>query len=95
MFLALHVSSNILSITPNSVSNWYHKHIFLGRGFGACSSGQLLQVDSIQTHLRSEFKYTEIVDANQMLGSKKIKCYAKSYNITLKDFPEIKPKEAE
>jgi hypothetical protein len=42
MFVALHVSSNIPSITPNSVSNWYHKHTFLGRGFGACSSGQLL-----------------------------------------------------
>jgi hypothetical protein len=59
MFIALHVSSNIPSITPNSVSNWYHKHTFLGRGFGARSSGQLLQVDSIKTHLGSEFKYTE------------------------------------
>jgi hypothetical protein len=91
---ALHVTSNTPFISPNPVSNWYHKHTFLGRGFGAWSSGHLLQVDSIKSHLGSEFKCTEVVDANQMLDSRKIKCYEERYSIILKYFLEIKSKEA-
>ena len=79
---ALHVSSNIPFIAPNPVSNFYHMHTYFGRGYGAWSTGQLLQVDYMKTRLGGNFEYREIVDANRMLDPVKMQKYAQENNIT-------------
>jgi len=79
----LHVSSNVLFLAPNPVSNSYHIYTSLGRGYEAWSSGQLLHIDYIKTNLGSEFKYKEVVDSNNMLDPKKILSYAEKHNLNL------------
>ena len=80
---ALHVLFNVPFITPNPVSNSYHIYTPLGRGYGAWSSGQLLQIDYIKTNLGSEFNYKEVVDSNNMLHPNKILSYAEKHNLKL------------
>ncbi len=86
-FGALHMSSNVQLINPNSVTNFYHLWSPLGRGYGAHSSDQLLQVDILKTHLGSKFDYTACIDEYKYLEPEKIKSYAKQQNI---DLPSIK-----
>jgi uncharacterized membrane protein len=93
MLGALHVSSNVPFIAPNPVSNWYHKHTYLGRGYGAWSSGPLLQVDYIKTQLGGEFDYQKVIDQHKMLDPKKIKEYSEQHNISYKNLLSLtKPK---
>ena len=81
---ALHMSSNVPMISPNPVSNFYHLYSPAGRGYGAYSSVQLLQVDLMKTELCGEFDYTKCVDSNNFLDSKKMSAYAKEEGIDLK-----------
>lgn len=95
IFGALHISSNVPFITPNPVSNGYHKYSFLGRGYGAWSTGQLVQIDYIKTHLGGEFNYKDVVDQNSMIDPKKLKTYAINHGIEIKTFLKLastKPK---
>ena len=73
MIGALHISSNVPFIAPNPVSNGYHKYSPLGRGYGAWSTGQLVQIDYLKTHLGGEFNYKEIIDSNNMVDPEKLK----------------------
>ena len=94
---ALHMSSNVPFISPNPVTNCYHKFSPLGRGYGAWSTGQLLQVDYLKTQLGSEFNYKDVVDQNEMLSPTKLKSYAKDHGIDVKTLLEIggnKPKNS-
>lgn len=76
---ALHMSCHIPFIEPNEVSNFYHTHSPLGRGYGAWSSCQLLQIDYIKTRLGGEFDYTKIIDSNNMIDPYKLEEYANSH----------------
>jgi hypothetical protein len=94
MLGALHVSSNVPFISPNPISNWYHKHTYFGRGFGAWSTGQLLEVDYMKTRLGGRFEYKEIVDENLMIDPDKMERYAKekgiSFDATLRSVVKTK-----
>ena len=88
---------NVPFISPNPVTNCYHKFSPLGRGYGAWSTGQLLQVDYLKTQLGSEFNYKDVVDQNEMLSPTKLKSYAKDHGIDVKTLLEIggnKPKNS-
>jgi hypothetical protein len=80
---ALHMSANVPIISPNSVTNTYHLWSPLGRGYGAHSTGQLIQVDSMKTKLGSQFDYNQCVDKTNYLDQSKIDAYAKQNNINL------------
>lgn len=82
-FLVLSLSSNILFIDPSFIANLYHKYSFLGRGFGATSSSQLIQIDLIQAYLGEKFDYREIVDQNLMVDQSKLEVYAKVNSIDI------------
>ena len=69
-------SNNVPMISPNPVTNYYHLWSPLGRGYGAYSSGQLIQVDYMKTKLRGDFDYTQCLDSNKFLDQKKIAIYA-------------------
>ena len=81
IFGVLHVSSNVPIISPNPVSNFYHKYTFFGRGYGAWSSGQLIQIDYLKTHLGSKFNYKEIIDDDYMIDPQKLKNYFEKNNL--------------
>lgn len=92
---ALHVSSNVPFISPNPVSNGYHKYSPLGRGYGVWSTGQLLQIDYLKTNLGKNFNYTEIINTDKMVDPTKLKNYAKNNGIDTKTFLDLatsKPK---
>lgn len=92
---ALHVSSNVPFISPNPLSNGYHKFSPLGRGYGVWSTGQLLQIDYLRTNLGKSFNYHEIIDADKMVCPTKLKTYAQNNNIsvqTLLNLATDKPK---
>jgi len=78
---ALHMSCNVPFIAPNKVSNFYHMYSPIGRGYGVWSSGQLLQIDHMKTHLGGEFDYTKVIDSNNMVNPSKLKQYASNNNI--------------
>jgi len=80
---ALHMSSNVPMISPNPVTNYYHLYSPLGKGYGAYSSGQLIQVDFLKTQLGGKFDYTECLDSNRFLDPKKIQIYAQKNNINI------------
>ena len=80
---ALHVSSNVPVISPNPVSNTYHLHSPFGRGYGAYSSMNLVQVDILKGHLGSNFDYSQCVDGKSFLDPNKLQAYAKKNNISL------------
>ena len=80
---ALHVSSNVPMISPNALSNSYHLWSPLGRGYGAYSSGQLLQVDFLKTKLGSNFDYTQCLDQNKFLDPQKVATYAEKSGVNL------------
>jgi hypothetical protein len=93
VFLALHTSSNALVFEPNPVSNCYQKYSPVGRGYGAWSSGQLIQIDMLKTQLGGEFNYRQVVDHNNMLDPKRIKAYCEQHNISYKNLlANAKPK---
>jgi hypothetical protein len=95
MIGALHVSSNVFFIASNPVSNLYHKYTFLGKSYSAWSSGQLLQIDYIKTHLRAKFDSTKIIDQNKRVDPIKFKNYAKNNDFDVKIFMDLaasKPK---
>lgn len=79
---ALHVTSGAPILEPNKLSNTYNIYSPLGRGYGAWSSGQLIQIDCIKTELGGKFDATKVVDSNGMLDPIKIKQYAKANNIS-------------
>jgi hypothetical protein len=81
MLGALHISSNVPFIAPNPVSNCYHRYSPLGRGYGAWSTGQLVQIDYMKTRLGGEFNYKEIIDQNNMVDPAKLKNYANKHGI--------------
>ena len=98
---ALHVSSNVPFISPNPLSNEYHKWSPIGRGYGVWSSGQLLQIDYLKTHLGKNFNYHEIIDADKMVDPTKLKMYAQKKtlenDINFKTFTDVatsKPKNS-
>ena len=70
------MSANVPMISPNPVTNWYHLHSPLGRGYGAYSSGQLIQVDFLKTKLGGNFDYTQCIDSNKFLDPQKMTAYA-------------------
>jgi len=78
---ALHMSCNVPFIAPNKVSNVYHMYSPIGRGYGAWSSGQLLQIDYVKTQLGAEFDYKKIVDSDNMVDPGKLKQYANNHSI--------------
>lgn len=82
-FGALHMSSNVPMISPNPITNYYHLWSPLGRGYGAYSSGQLLQVDFMKTKLGGNFDYTQCLDSNKFLDPQKIAVYAEKNGINL------------
>jgi Cytochrome C and Quinol oxidase polypeptide I len=86
---ALHISSNVPFIAPNPLSNGYHKYSPLGRGYGVWSTGQLMQIDYIKTHLGSRFDYKQIVDQDLMVDPGKMKKYVKENGLSLQSFLEI------
>lgn len=88
---ALHISSNVPLIAPNPVSNTYHIYSPLGRGYGAWSTGQLVQIDYLKTHLGGEFNYKDIIDQNNMVNLKKLTNYASSHGIDAKTFFDLAP----
>ena len=73
---ALHMSSNIPMVSPNPITNYYHLWSPVGRGFGAYSSGQLLQVDFMKTKLGGNFDYTQCLDSHKFLDPEKIAIYS-------------------
>lgn len=83
---ALHISSNVPFISPNPVSNGYHKYSPLGRGYGAWSSINLVEIDYLKSHLGKKFDYTEVIDTNRMVDPTKLKDYAKNNSIDIKTF---------
>ena len=94
---ALHVSSNVPFISPNPVSNGYHKFSPLGRGYGVWSTGQLLQIDYLKTNLGKNFNYHEIIDTDKMVDPTKLKTYAQKNGVnvqTLLDLAISKPKNS-
>lgn len=80
---ALHMSSNVPMISPNPITNYYHLWSPLGRGYGAYSSGQLLQVDFMKTKLGGNFDYTQCLDSNKFLDPQKIAVYAEKNDLNL------------
>lgn len=68
IFGALHVISHVPFIEPNILSNTYHRVSPIGRGYGAHSTRQLLQIDCIKTKLGSNFDYRDIIDTKSMVG---------------------------
>ena len=94
---ALHVSSYVPFISPNPVSNGYHKFSPLGRGYGAYSTEQLLQIDHLKTNLGKNFNYHEIIDTDKMVDPTKLKTYAQKNGVnvqTLLDLAISKPKNS-
>lgn len=77
------LACNVPSIAPNPITNWYHIHTPLGRGYGAHSTVQLRQIDYLKSHLGSKFNYREVVDGGSMLDPEKIAKYAGKRNISL------------
>ena len=80
---ALHMSCNVPMISPNPITNSYHLHSPLGRGYGAHSSGQLIQVDFLKTKLGSSFDYTQCIDSHKFLDPQKIENYAEKNGVSL------------
>jgi hypothetical protein len=86
---ALHISSNVPFIAPNLVSNGYHIYSPFGRGYGAWSTGQLVQIDYLKTHLGGIFDYKEIIDQNNMVDPSKLKNYSNKHGIDFKTFSNL------
>lgn len=80
---ALHMSSNVPMISPNPVTNFYHLWSPLGRGYGAYSSGQLLQIDFIKTKLGSNFDHTQCLDKHAFIDPQKLAIYAEKNGVNL------------
>ena len=83
MYGVWHISSNVLIIPPNSVSNAYHLYTPLGRGYGAWSSEQLLHIDYLKTRMGGSFDYKEIVDDNKMIDPTKLENYTKKHGFNI------------
>jgi hypothetical protein len=92
---ALHMAAHVPMIEPNVVTNNYHKYSPIGRGYGASSTGQLLQIDYLKTLLGSKFDYKQIIDENQMVDPKLLDDYFHKNNLELKTFDlyKFRPKK--
>lgn len=86
---ALHVSSNVMLISPNIVSNSYHKYSPLGRGYSAWGAGQLYQVDWLASNLGEKFDYKQVIDSNKMLNPQKLTQYSKHHNLDMNAFKAV------
>jgi len=81
---ALHMSSNVPMVSPNPITNQYHLSSPVGRGYGAHSSMQLLQVDLLKTELGGNFDYHQCIDDKKFLHPQKMQAYSQKCGINLK-----------